>query len=129
MAEKVQLEFDYEPGLTDTYPQFIDMIAACIYGCRGGLTAVANELDISVSHLSRILSRRDPDDKRHFDVNWLPMVIKVTDDRRPISWLIERFMQNPDSTRKQMVDRVASVLPLLEEFVKAELGKTGRRAA
>lgn len=118
----VQLNLDFEPGLTHQYPQFIDLIAAVIYTSRGGLSAMANELDVSPSHLSRILSRRDPEDVRHFDLNWLPLVIQHTGDRRPISWLIEKFMEDPAAKRNQMVEQLAAFLPLAMQFIEQETG-------
>lgn len=118
MAGKIQLELDFEPGLTQQFPTLRDMMAAVIYGSRSGLNGCAAVIDKSPSHLSRILSRNDPDDVRHFDIDWIPPIIDETKDRRPISWLIERFMEDPAIKRKQVVDKVAVLLPLLEKMVR-----------
>jgi len=116
MGAKVQLDLDFEPGLTQQFPELIDLVAAVIYAHRSGMHDVANALDISPSHLSRILSRSNPDDVRHFDINWLPTVIRVTNDKRPISWLIEKFMQDPETSRKQVLDELAAILPRLNKL-------------
>lgn len=122
MAGTVQLDLDFTPGLTEQYPQLRDLVAAIVYSHRGGLKAMAAELDVSPSHLSRALSQNDPEDRRHFDLDWLPVVIQRSGDQRPISWLIERFMQSPETRRKQVFDQVAAVLPLLTELLAQEVG-------
>lgn len=124
----VQLELDFIPGLTEQFPSLRDLVAAIIYSHRGGLKAMAAELDVSVSHLSRALSQTDPESARHFDINWLPVVIQRSGDQWPISWLIERFMQDPATRRKQVLDQVAAVLPLLTELVAQEVGQPARMA-
>ena len=115
--DTIQFEIDFLPGLTEQFPELIDLVASCVYGYRGGLTAVANELDISPSHLSRILSRRNPDDVRHFDIGWLPTVIKITGDMRPISWLIEEFMPDPENTRNRTMEQVSKLAGELFELL------------
>lgn len=120
MTGTVQLELDFQPGLTEQFPELIDLVASVVYGSRIGLKGCAAALDMSPSNLSRILSRRDPDDVRHFDIGWISPLIQATDDRRPISWLIEKHLEDPETKRKQLVDQVATVLPLLQRFVEQE---------
>jgi len=119
---KVQLEFEFEPGLTVRYPELRDLVAAIVYNARGGLKEMAGEIGVSVSHLSRALSHNDPDDRRYFDVDWVSVVIQSTGDTRPISWLIEKFMTPPETRRNQVIEEVARLLPHLTQLVAQEVG-------
>lgn len=112
----MQLEMDFEPGLTQRYPELIDLVAAIVYANRLGLGDIAAALDMAPSQLSRMLNRNG-DDKRHFPVNALPALIKVTGDLRPVYWLVERFIE-PEGVRKQRaVDEMAALLPRIHDLL------------
>ena len=112
----MQLEMDFEPGLTGRYPDLIDLIAAVVYGNRLGLSEIAAALDMAPSQLSRMLNRQS-DDKRHFPANALPALITVTGDLRPVYWLVEAFIESPDVRKQRAVDEISALLPRIHDLL------------
>lgn len=114
----MQASFDFTPGLTVQFPTLRDVCAAAVYGSRGGLKAVAGDLDVSPSELSRMLNR-DQDDPRKLDVKDFVGIIASTGDTRPIQWLVEKFMHNPEQQRAmalaQLVQFMPAVMALAEQ--------------
>jgi hypothetical protein len=123
----MQTSFDFTPGLTVQYPRLRDVVAAVVYGSRTGLKGVAADLDTSPSELSRMLNR-DHDDPRKLDIEDFVGVIASTGDTRPVQWLIERFLHNPDQQRAMAAAQIAQLLPgLLELARQAGVGTSGKR--
>lgn len=112
-----QVEMDFEPGLTQQFPEFIDLLAAVVYASRPGLTGIAAALDKSPSLLSRMLSRH-ADDPRHLPAADIPKIIQSTGDRRPIYWLIEKFLEDPEVKRRRALDYLAELMPQLQGLLK-----------
>jgi hypothetical protein len=78
---------------------------------------IAGELEMTPSKLSRMLAD-NPNDPIHFPVDLLPELIEATGDKRPIYWLIERFLEDPDAKRRRALDHVAELMPRLELLLK-----------
>lgn len=112
-----QVEMDFEPGLTQQFPEFLDLLAAVVYGSRPGLTGVAAMLDKSPSLLSRMLSRH-ADDPRHLPAADLPKIIQATGDHRPVYWLVEKFLEDPEVKRARALDYLAELMPQLQGLLK-----------
>jgi len=115
---KKQIEMDFTPGLTDQFPDLMDVVAAAVYGSRIGLGGVAAHLDKSPSLLSRMLNK-NPDDLRHLPLADLTGIVQATGDLRPIYWLIEKFCEDNDAKRKRTMDEIVTLLPKLAQLVKA----------
>lgn len=113
----MQLNLDFSPGLTQQFPQLEDVLAAAVYGCRSGLNGVAGELDMSPSELSRRLNRNG-DDSRPLRVSDMVGIIAASDDKRPIYWLIEKFLRDPESTRNQAISQLAQLMPMIQALVE-----------
>lgn len=113
----MQTAFDFTPGLTVQFAHLRDVVAASVYGCRSGLKGVAADLDVSPSELSRMLNR-DQDDPRKLDVEDFVGVIRSTGDTRPVQWLIETFLHNPEQQRAMAAAQLAQVLPAIVELAK-----------
>lgn len=112
-----QVEMDFEPGLTQQFPEFVDLLAAVVYGSRPGLSGVAADLDKSPSLLSRMLSRH-ADDPRHLPASDIPKIIAATGDRRPVYWLVEKFLEDPEVKRARALDYLAELMPQLQGLIK-----------
>jgi hypothetical protein len=109
-----QFELDFEGGLTDRYPSFLDCVRASVYGCGRQFKAVAADLDMSASALSQKLS--DQTDN-HFALRRLPELLEATKDMSPIFWLVEKYCDDPDSKRRRNLERVAQLLPELQKLL------------
>lgn len=113
-----QVEINFESGLTDQFPHFRDAVKAAVYGCGRPFKAVAADLDMTSSELSRKLGD-NPNDPVHFPLHMLPDLIRATGDKRPVYWLIETFLEDQDTKRHRAVAQLADMLPQLQALVKA----------
>lgn len=112
----IQREFDFLPGLTEQFPELIDLVTAVVYGSRAGLSGVAGELDMSPSQLSRMLNR-NPDDLRHLPAAALVNIVRATDDRRIIFWFMEKFLEDSDTKKKRAISELASLVPQVQRLL------------
>ncbi len=111
-----QFELDFEPGLTDRFPEFLDCVRASVYGCGRPFKAIAADLDMSPSALSQKLA--DNTDN-HFALRRLPDLMRATNNLEPIYWLVEKFCDDPEQKHRRNVALVAELLPKLAAMVKA----------
>src|SRR5690606_40475456 len=120
MNTKQQLEIDFEPGLTERFPEFMDCVKASVYGCRRQFKVIAADLDMSSSKLSRMFAD-NPDDKLNFPLKLLPDLMKATGDVTPIYWLVETFLEGSDAKQQRAVAELLDAaarkkdLPALQE--------------
>ena len=114
----MQREFDFQPGLTRQFPNYMDLLAAVVYGSRIGLSGVAAELDVSPSQLSRMLNR-NPDDLRHLPADAIPKIVRATGDYRPVYWLMESFLEDPDAKRKRAIDELQLLVPQIQSLIES----------
>lgn len=117
MNARTQLPLDFEPGLTARHRTLEDCIAAVVHGYRGGMDSVAATLDMSPSELSRrlnahIQAKEGDVSNRPLRVADLVGIVKATGDMRPIYWLAESFMGDPDSRRDAAVQQLAMLAPI-----------------
>lgn len=111
-----QLQIDYQGGLTQQFPEFRDVVRASVYACGRPFKAVAADLDMSVSELSRKLAD-NPADPVHFPLTKLPELLAATGDLRPVYWLIERFMEDPDARRSRILAEASAAMKLLQSLI------------
>lgn len=112
-----QFELDFDGGLTQRFPEFRECVSASVSGCGRQLKAIAGDLDMSPSELSRKLAN-NPNDPVHFPAYRLPELIAATGDLMPIYWLVERFCDDADAKKRKSIDRLARLLPEIELLVK-----------
>lgn len=110
-----QFELDFEGGLVERYPNFLDCVRASVYGCGRQFKAVAADLDMSASALSQKLA--DQTDN-HFALRRLPELLEATKDYTPIFWLVEKYLDDPEAKRRRSLERVAQLLPELQRLLK-----------
>lgn len=115
-----QYTFDFEPGLTERFKTWESVLAAAVYGSRKGLNAIAGDLDMSPSELTRRLNP-DSDDARPLRTKDATAIIRATEDMRPVYWLIETFLNDPETLRQEALSR----LPALIAAVQATLEQAG----
>lgn len=127
MTTKSQLEIDFTPGLTEQFPEFLDCVKASVYGCGKAFKAVAAELDMSASELSRKLAD-NPNDPVHFPAKKLAELIKATGDMMPIYWLVEKFLEDSNAKQKRAIEAIAQLSIELPKLLK-QAGYTERKRA
>lgn len=122
-----QLSLTLEGSLVHQFPSFLDMVRASIYNCGRQFKAIAADLDLSVSELSRMLAE-NPTDPRYFPMTRLPELVRATGDKRPILWLVESFLDDPEARKLHAVDRLSALLPELTALVTEARGDAQLRA-
>lgn len=113
-----QIEINFAPGLLEQFPEFRDVVRASVYDCGRAFKAVAADMDMSVSELSRKLAD-NPNDPVNFPLHRLPELISATSDKRPIYWLAEMFIEDPDSRRQRVIHTLETMLPDIAAAIKA----------
>lgn len=110
-----QLQLSFDPGLTAQYKGIDDALAAAVYGSRTGLQGCAAEADQSPSELSRRLNKADQLPLRVQD---MVAILDATKDLRPIYWLIERYIQDPQATQNAAIQQLANMMPMLQGLLE-----------
>jgi hypothetical protein len=118
MNNKMQLTLDLEAGIEDRYPHLIDVVRAHVYQSSRPLKALAADLDVSQSDLSRKLSQH-PDDSRRFGVDDLERLLDVTGPGLIMQWLIARYMQSQEHRKAAALHEIARLLPDIQALVKS----------
>ena len=113
-----QVEIDFVGGLVEQFPEFKDVVKASVYSCGRPFKAIAADLDMSVSELSRRLSDNANDSIGCFPLKELPALIAATQDKRPIYWLIESFLEDKSVKRQRAMDELSGLLPQIAQLLK-----------
>ncbi len=114
----LQVQLDLEPGLLDQFPEFRDIVRASVFSCGRAFKAIAADLDMSVSELSRKLAD-NPNDPVNFPLHRLPELLAATGNLAPVHWLIARFLDSGESKRRRAIDELSRLLPAIHSALKA----------
>lgn len=116
-----QFTLDFEPGLTERFKTFDEVLAAAVYGSRKGLNAVAADCDMSPSELTRRLNP-DTDDPRPLRTKDGVRIIESTGDMRPVYWLIEKFLKDPELARNEALAQIPGLIEQLKKLAETASG-------
>lgn len=121
-----QLTLNFEPGLTAQFRSLREVIAASVYSSRKGLAAVAADLDLSPTDLTKRLNA-DSAEPRPLRSEDIEQIIASTGDYRPIYWLIERFLRDPAAQQQQAMVQIVAMAPqFIALFEQAGLLSSGK---
>lgn len=134
MSAGSQLSLAFEPGLTARHRSLEDCCSAVVHNCRLGVEGVAAHLDMAPSELSRRLNahvhaKEGDTSNRPLRLADLVGIIEATGDFRPIYWLAEKFLGDPEAQRTAAVQQLAALAPLfvsLAEQAGIQLPKVRR---
>lgn len=113
----MQLNLDFEAGLTEKHKTLLDLCSHVAQIAPVSMKVIAGELDCSPSDLTRKLAG-SPGDKRNLTVNDLVLLIQATGDMSPIYWLIEKFQLDDDQRSARAAQELAKVLPAILALAK-----------
>ncbi len=113
----MQLSLDFEPGLTERHKTLLACARESAYRSPRPLKAIAAEMDLSESELSRKLSGHEADTRR-LTVDDLVKLVEVTGDTAPIDWLIEKFHLDSDEKQKRAAAEFMRQLPAAIALLK-----------
>lgn len=115
-----QFEINFDAGLTDQFPEFSDCLRASVYSCGKPFKNIAADLDVSPSHLSRMLNSAD--EGVNFPAHRIDELVRATGDKSPIYWLVEKFLQDADAQAKQALREIPAAIEKLTKLAElAEL--------
>lgn len=115
-----QLTINFEPGLRERYPTIYHVLRAMAERSGRALKAIAADLDMSSSELSRRLNAdQNENDTRVFDILFLDVFMKATKSTLVIEWLAEGHMDqaNPERQRNRAVSELSRLLPRVAELL------------
>lgn len=118
----MQLKLDFEPGLTERHRTLLDCVRECAYKSSKPMKAIAADMDLSESDLSRKLSGHESDTRR-LTVDDFVRLIEVTGDITPVNWLIERFHLSEDDKTRQAAREFLKQLPQMMALAKQVAAK------
>jgi hypothetical protein len=113
----MQLKLDFEPGITERHKTLLSCIREAAYKSDKPLKAIAADMDVSESDLSRKLSG-NPDDPRRLTVDDLVRFIEVTGDVTPVNWLIEQFHLDDSEKVNRAAKEFMRQLPAMVAMAK-----------
>lgn len=98
MNQKVeQISINYEAGPAEAYESCREYCQSLVHQQGRPQKAIAADMDLSPSHLSRKLSQ-SPDDSMRFTLDDFERFVRVNRDIRPILYLIEKYIAAKDSS-------------------------------
>lgn len=117
MSSPSQLPLAFEPGITARHRTLEDCCAAVVHNSRIGVEGVAAHLDMAPSELSRRLNahvqaHEGDTSNRPLRISDLIGIIEATNDCRPIYWLAEKFLRDPESQRTAAMQQMAQLAPI-----------------
>ena len=118
-----QLTLNWEPGLPDRWPTLRAYIAYRMQVQAKSAKAIAGDMDIAPSTLSRKLSP-GPEDTQRFNLDDLEGYLKSTGDTAAvIEYLAAKFMAGGDESRKaRAIARVELLATELEKAIREVKG-------
>jgi hypothetical protein len=117
-VSSTQLQLDFTPGLTERFPTALDCVRASVYGNARQLKAIAADMDLTSSDLSRKLAC-NPDDPRRFTLQDLEAYVKATGDTVPILYLAQKYCADSSMRQREALAALASMAPQLQALLKA----------
>lgn len=108
-----QLTLNFEPGLTDRHAKLIDCVRECVISHQKPLKAIAADMDLSQSELSRRLSPSDKD-RRNFSIDDLETYIATQGDVTPIHYLVEKYLESSEHKKARALDVLSKLMPMVQ---------------
>lgn len=98
-----QITINFEAGPVESYGSCREYVGALVHQQGKLQKAVAADMDLSPSDLSRKLAQA-PDDSRRLTLDDLERFVATTNDVRPILYLVEKYLSGPDPKRIQALE-------------------------
>jgi AraC-like DNA-binding protein len=115
-----QMTINFEAGLRTRYPTIYHVLRAMAERSAKPLKAIAADLDMSSSELSRRLNADlNENDTRVFDIRFLDGFTRATCSTLVIEWLIEGHMVAPEKAQQRAVRELARMLPQISALLDA----------
>lgn len=102
-----QLTLNFDAGLASSFGSCREVVQAMVHQQGRPVKSIAADMDYSPSTLSRKLAQ-SPNDTQKFTLDDLENYMTITGDRKPIYFLVERFLvQSGDEQIRQLEQEIA----------------------
>jgi hypothetical protein len=112
-----QLVLDFEAGLTERHDSCMSVTREGAYSFKRGMKALAADMDLSQSELSRKLAD-NPNDPRNLTLDDFENYLEKSGDRDPIFYLIEKFLTDDELKQKRALTELARAMPKISALLK-----------
>lgn len=107
------ISIEVESGLTSRYHSLMEVVRSTVRRAEKPRKAIAAEMGLSESALSRKLSGA-----RGLSIDEFERLLAVTGDPRPIHWLIEQCVESADTRRDRALIEIQRQLPAFMALLK-----------
>lgn len=107
-----QLTLDFEPSVRQRFATLRECLHFTVLEDRRGIKAVASDVDVSTSELSRRLAPTEGD-PRSLDVNLMVAIMHSTQNLLPLQWLLGEFTRDEATRQAAAISAVENLLPQL----------------
>ena len=121
VSGSAQLTLDFELSVVERHENLLDCVRECLYQNPRPLKAIAADMDLSMSDLSRKVSG-NPDDSRRFTLDDLEKFLRVTGDTRPVVYLAAKYLAENEDRQRAAQAALAAMLPDLMTLIKTANG-------
>ena len=101
-----QLTLSFREGISRNHNTCVEFVQECAIRHSMQQKAIAAEMDLSPSHLSRKLSQ-NPNDSMRLTVDDLELFMRVTGCIDPVLWLVDKYCHNDCEKIKQLEEQIA----------------------
>lgn len=101
-----QLTLNFDAGLAESYSSCRECVQSLVHQQRTPVKVIAADMDYAPSTLSRKLAQ-SPNDTQKFTLDDLERFIQITGDKRPVYYLIERYLTDQRSELERLKAEVA----------------------
>jgi hypothetical protein len=121
-----QISLELQPGLLRRYSTLREAVHHSVLNDPRGMKAVAADLDLTLSELTRRLSPSEGD-PRSLDVNLFDQILTSTGDMTPLHWLNAKHLADAEAKRRAAIDALGRALPeILQALHDAGVELKGR---
>ena len=102
---QVQMTLDFTPGISGGYASCREFVAARVHQIGRPQKAIAADLDMAPSQLTRKLAQA-PGDSARFTLDDLECYMQSTGDTDPILYLADKYLRraDPDELRRRIAE-------------------------
>lgn len=112
-----QLTLTFDAGLTERHKSLKSCVRECVYRNIAPIKAIAADMDLSESDLTRKLGD-NPADPRKFSICDLEKYIAATGDKTPIYYLIEKYIESESAKQAAATHELTKLLPQILALAK-----------
>lgn len=113
-----QLNIDFEPGLTEAFADFMQVLRAAVSGCGVKQESIASKLDYSPSEFSRRISEHGDLPFPAEKLERLLDILVGKGELRPVLYLVEKYLEANEAKALREQQELFSLVRQLQNKLK-----------